>query len=401
MTRTDAASSESHIPALDGIRALSVLGIVWYHVWQQSWLSPSLAVRIPFLKATLSVSLDFLPRTGYLFVDMMLLLSAFCLFLPYARAMCGNLSMPSTAVFYRKRVARIIPSYYLSVLVLFIAAVLLGKYDSSRQAVKELLSTLTFTQTFFPDVLLNSHINGVLWTAAIEVQFYLIFPLLARAFRKSPIITYLSMVAAGFLYLYGFALRNPDTLRITLNQLAGFLGVFANGMLSAYLYVRIRNSTREKSSVLLCLASVLVFILSVYVLSLLQKRAAVAQPVQDFQARYRFPLSVVFSLILLSVSLGGPLFRVVLGNPLMHFLALISYNLYIWHQWIAVHLKEVRFPFWAGEELPNIAGNTVWQQKYTWTVLAVSVAIAALITYLYERPLHDLLLKSKRTKERN
>ena len=67
------------------MRALAVFGVVWFHFWQQSWISPYF--ELPFLSAlglSPSVSLDFLPRGGYLFVDWLLFLSAFCLFLPYA-----------------------------------------------------------------------------------------------------------------------------------------------------------------------------------------------------------------------------------------------------------------------------------------------------------------------------
>jgi peptidoglycan/LPS O-acetylase OafA/YrhL len=88
---------EKHIDVLDGIRALAVLGVLWFHFWQQNWISPYF--KLPFLTSlglSASVSLDFLPRAGFLFVDLLLFLSAFCLFLPYVRA-------PSTARRCRRR----------------------------------------------------------------------------------------------------------------------------------------------------------------------------------------------------------------------------------------------------------------------------------------------------------
>ena len=86
--------------------------------------------------------------------------------------------------------------------------------------------------------------------------------------------------------------------------------------------------------------------------------------------------------------------KAVLGNPVMHFSAAISYNLYIWHQWLAVHLKNVRFPYWEGSDLPNMTGNNVWQHRYTWIVLVVSVLFAALVTYLYEKPMNRLIMNA-------
>ena len=106
-----------YIKVLDGIRALSILIIVWFHFWQQSWLLPYLG----------NISLDFIPRYGFLLVDMMILLSSFCLFIPYARSMVYKEEMPKTKDFYIKRVARIFPSYFLSMIIALIFIILFQK----------------------------------------------------------------------------------------------------------------------------------------------------------------------------------------------------------------------------------------------------------------------------------
>ena len=64
------ADKSGRIGPLDGIRAVAVLMVVWYHFWQQSWLMP---VAGP-------VNLDWMPRNGAICVDLMILLSGFCLF---------------------------------------------------------------------------------------------------------------------------------------------------------------------------------------------------------------------------------------------------------------------------------------------------------------------------------
>ena len=92
------------IGVLDGIRAIAIFLVAWYHIWQQSWLQP----------LTEHVNLDWLVRNGSILVDMMILLSGFCLFLPYARDMVYGDKTDTVSGFYVKRVARIVPSYYLS-----------------------------------------------------------------------------------------------------------------------------------------------------------------------------------------------------------------------------------------------------------------------------------------------
>lgn len=387
-----------HIDVLDGMRALAVLGVLWFHFWQQNWISPYFS--LPFLKIfglPTNVSLDFLPRSGFLFVDLLLLLSAFCLFLPYARAALSGAPLPDVRLFYKKRFARIVPSYYFSVLViLFAVTVPSGGYASVRECLSDLIPTLTFTQTFFPRVLLGTQINGVLWTAAVEMQFYLFFPLLARAFVKKPGWTYLGMVFVSLLYLRGYALRNPDSIRTTLNQLPAFFGVFANGMAFAYLFVLFAK--RAKRSAQLSAVSLCALIAGIWLLVSMMKAAPNVNPVHIWQAEYRFRLSLVFSLIVVSSALTFSAVRFLFSNAVMRFLAGISYNLYIWHQWIAVRFKQWRIPYWSGDTPPNMTGDAAWQWKYTALIVAAAFAAAVFSTYVIERPASKWILSRGRAK---
>ena len=75
-----------HVGVLDGVRAIGVLCVLWFHFWQQTWLMP--VYQTPFLAwaGIPSVNPDVIRRVGYLCVDLMLLLSAFVLYLPHARS---------------------------------------------------------------------------------------------------------------------------------------------------------------------------------------------------------------------------------------------------------------------------------------------------------------------------
>ena len=389
-----------HIDVLDGIRALAVLGVLWFHFWQQNWIMPYL--KLPFLRVLglpTTISLDFLPRAGFLFVDLMLLLSAFCLFLPYARAALDKTPLPQTRLFFKKRIARIVPSYYFSVLViLFAVSIPSGSYRSLQACLGDLIPTLTFTQTFFPNILIGTKLNGVLWTAAVEMQFYLLFPLLARWFTKKPVWTYLGMVAVSLLYLRGYVLKNPDSIRVTLNQLPAFFGVFANGMALSYLFVLLSRHMKRSfwmSALALCgLAA------GLWLLTRMLKAAPGVDPVTLWQAEYRFRLSLVFALIVVSSALTFRGVRFLFSNVVMRFLAAISYNLYIWHQWIAVKFKEWRIPYWSGDTPPNMTGDRVWQWKYTALIMAAAFTVAILATYLVEKPLAKRILKLRTANSR-
>ena len=72
-------NTRRRIPELDGLRVLMIFIVSWHHIWQQSWLRPAIG----------TYSLDYLVRSGYIWVDGTVLLSSFLLFLPYAGAMRG------------------------------------------------------------------------------------------------------------------------------------------------------------------------------------------------------------------------------------------------------------------------------------------------------------------------
>lgn len=370
-----------HIGVLDGIRALAVLVVVWFHFWQQSWIMPHIG----------DVSLDWIPRTGYLMVDMMIFMSGFCLFLPYARKMVYGERAQSVSEFYVKRAARILPSYYIAVAVALVFALAMGAYASNQNMLKDLFAHIFLVHNFFPETYVMTQLNGVLWTVAVEAQFYLFFPLYAKAFQKKPILTYLGMIAIGLSssYLIG---QNFDTINQSLyvNHVLTFAGVYANGLLAAWLYMVITKNRKRKT--VEGVAGMVTACACVYVYYLLTTQLQASDNGQKWQVENRFLLSLLFMVFVLAVIFSARWFRKIFDNRIMVFLAGISYNLYIWHQYIAVKLKEFRIPFWEGDTPPNQSGDTVWQWQYMILCIILSLLVATAMTYLVERPLAKKIL---------
>ena len=367
-----------HVGVLDGIRAIAILIIVWYHIWQQSWLEPAIG----------PINLDWLVRNGSILVDMMILLSGFCLFLPYAREMVLGEKTGHCREFYIKRVARIVPSYYVSLLiVLLFFALPQGEYTDNLPFLRnDLLSHLTFTHNLFEDVVLGTHLNGVLWTIAVEVQFYIIFPLLAKCFRKQPILTYIGMVAVGLISSYLISSRFDTLVQpLYVNHTLTFFSVFANGMLGAWVYV-LYAKKRKKKTLAEGILGIAMAVGGIVIFRHFCDWRLTCGSETKWQVENRYLLSLLFLLIVVGTILSMRWFQKIWNNRLMTFLAGISFNLYICHQYIAVKLKEFRIPYWPGEELPNMTGNVEWQRKYSVLVLVVSVAVATAMTYLVERP---------------
>ncbi len=377
---------EKRIDVLDGIRALMILLVGWFHIWQQGWLSPTL----PWVG-----SLDFLLRSGYMWVDGMLLLSGFLLYLPYT---AGG-KAPSVLAFYKRRLIRILPSYLLCILPIFVICVFQGKYPDASFAVKDILTHLTFTQTLFRDTYFSSPSNGALWTVAVEMQFYLIFPFLARAFRKKPAVTFLCMALAafGFRY-YAFRLDDPSMF---FNQMPAFLDVYACGFAAANVYAALRRRLGSKKwdRAIRLLFTVLFVVCVCQLIQICRGQAydPVYGSTQHGQLARRFPLAAALGCALVCAACSLPSLRFALGNPLMRFLASVSFQFYIWHQLIAVQLKAWHFPP-SASDTPWM-GEYGWQVRYTLVCFAAALIWAALITYLFERPIARALRRKTKAEQ--
>jgi len=211
--------------------------IVWYHFWQQSWLMPVYG----------KINLDIIPRFGFLLVDMMIVLSGFCLFIPYVRSLVYKKKMPSTKEFYIKRIAKIFPSYYFSMIICVIFLIILKDGWFNTFFIKDSLMHFFFVHNWSTDTLLYSNYFGVLWTVAIEVQFYIIFPFIAKRFIKHPITTYLIMIIVGIIST-SLILVNVDQSILSgyVNNFFTFIPVFANGMLACLIYFRFIAKKKKK-----------------------------------------------------------------------------------------------------------------------------------------------------------
>lgn len=376
--------SARHIPELNGLRVLLVFIVSWYHIWQQSWWTPHVG----------SYSLDFLVRAGYVPVDGTILLSGFLLFLPHARSMLLGEKIPDTREFYQKRIMRIVPSYvFVTLLMLFAVAIPYELYyGDTGKMWKDVLMHLTFTQTFDYSTYIATPIGVASWTVAIEMQAYLIFPLLAKWARKNPLGVFASMAAAALLFR-SWVVWGMKDYNMVVNQLINFLDVYAMGMAASLLYVKLTTlyPSDRKRFIWQGIATAAV-VLAVYGLKELLQDQAGSSGQAAIQAgqMIRRP---AFAFLLAMLTLGLPFavrpIRFIAGNKLMGFLAMISMNYYLMHQNIAVHLKRIQFPPAENYPYPNMVSGgpeTPWKYQYTALCFGLSVLTAIAITFLIEKP---------------
>ena len=380
---------KGRIPELDGLRALMIFIVSWYHIWQQSWLTASVG----------SYSLDYLLRSGYVWVDGTVLLSSFLLFLPYARAMRDRAPAPDTRAFYLRRVKRILPGYYFIILAVFFAVALPWRlYYSPQYMVKDLATHFTFTFTFFQDTYIATPLGAASWTLAIEVQAYLLFPLVARGVMKKPVLT-LGVMAALCFGFRAWCLWALQDYSLVVNQLLNFLDVYVIGMLAAMVYCRLEKAAvfspegAQKKRLAANTAATAVFVLCMFGLLRMLRLQAASQGYEQIQAHqmmYRPVFGLCFAGLVLSAPFSLRALRLLLGNPVTRFLSGISMNYYLTHQTIVVHLKRLGIPP-SLSDTPNMAGEQPWQTQYTLLAFGLSVLAAVLVTYLVEKPAARLI----------
>ena len=375
-----AASSKRTIGVLYGFRALMILIVCHYHIWQQSWLSQY------FWLGSFRLNLDFLARAGYMFVDGMILMSGFLLYLPYAREKAEGLTVPSLRQYAQNRAARILPSYLTAiVLALFLIAIPQGKYANPAAMTKDIVTHLTFTFTFWRDTCLHTPLNGALWTVAVEVQFYLLFPLLARGVQKKPVITLGAMGLMGILYRLFVYTQAGDTA-LYLNQMPSFLDVYALGMLGAMLYEKALGflAKKEKSGVgqvfpWVCAGVFALSLMGIVGLLKVQASANGHEAIRLSQLLLRLPFALIMLWSMLSAALMPRFLQKLLDNRLLRFFATISFNLYIWHQLLAVQIRQAFYN-------DSLHSDPKQQTAYTLLCFGAAILCAMTATYGIEQP---------------
>ena len=380
MRKLKSALSGAPVPgdyadAGDLMRVLCVGLIGWYHIWQQSWQNPNLTL------SGCTLRLYPLVACGYMFVDLMLLLSGFLLMLGWQAGRGRDLKE-----FYTARAARILPSYLLCIAVMLVLTFLVpgNGYASARHLWTDLLAHLSFTHNFFPESYVQTHLNGALWTLAVEVQFYLIFPFLARAFHRAPVRVWCNMVALAMLIRL-MTLLCAENSALYFNRLSAMLDVYANGMLAAHIYRKLAKKPRSAWRAWLSTALTLLAAVGIYRILCAQHMRSGPEAIRHGQMIWRFPLSALGAVFLVCGSRSICLLRALFSNRVVRFLSGLSFNFYIWHQFLSVQLKQWRIPYYEGEN-PNRAGLQPWQNHYTLTCFAAALALSLVITYLVEKP---------------
>ena len=374
IVQAEASPYARHIPALDGIRGLAVLGVAASHLFPGS--AKSLLTR------AMSNTLVF-GATG---VDLFFVLSGFLI--------TGILyDSRSDSKFFRKfyarRVLRIFPLYYAVLAVFVVIGIVRGL--SSQGELLSLSLYLQNTTIFAP--IINDY-NGPLmlplthfWSLAIEEQFYLVWPFVVYFTRKRSHL--LSFCVASFLlcpvYRFVLALHGAGIFGVQTNTAARADSLLAGAALALLLRSRFHDTTLRIAKRLFYVAG------SVVLVGLVLNPTGVNHPetlpTWGFALRYTVLDAACVGMIawVLASALPNRIFSI---RVLRH-LGKYSYGLYVLHLILFTYLQA---------PLKKIVENYVSTSKGLGVLLVglISFAISLLAAYLSYQVYEKRFLRLKR-----
>ena len=155
--------SERFFGCLDGLRALSIVAVIWHHT---APVAPGSLLH----RGNQGVTL-FFAISGFLIVTLIL----------RAKEEPGRFTLP---VFWGRRMMRIFPLYFAVLAVYTLAVWTFERHSAMGQAFfANLPSFATFTSNWFVDLSSSPVIFYFAWSLAAEEQFYLLWPVIERYLR--------------------------------------------------------------------------------------------------------------------------------------------------------------------------------------------------------------------------
>ncbi len=358
---------------LDGLRAVAFGMVFVYHFFGYVGYPPAYGVEERIVK-----NLIF---HGHLGVNLFFVLSGFLITYLLLREKERDLKINITH-FYMRRILRIWPLYFTIVLfAFFIYPWLTGNNDAS--VVKEHLSFyVTFLNNFdrirSGFVGMGNDAAGVLWSIAVEEQFYLFWPLLLTLVRGKHLPwLFAALIATSLIYRAFHLLDEPRLYLHSLSVMSDLVvGAFL-AWLSRY-NQRFRSALERCSSSLIVSGHLLFFLLIFFIDKWIHLNAFT-------MVMERLILSLGFAFVI-AVQCFAARPVVALGRcRWLSFIGVISYGLYCLHLYTLTLAQKI-----------NLSLNQAPPQKWLfYTELLLCLGLSIVLCYISYRYFEYWFLKHK------
>ncbi len=239
------------IPEIDGLRFLAIAAVLLHHtmsIYLRESGRSSVEVHSPAAWAAASSQSWLVPLaySGHFGVNLFFAISGFILALPFAKRSFENKPAPNLKNYYLRRVTRIEPPYAICLVIFFFFQWQVRHFDPA-ELLPHLLASLFYAHGLIYGA--HSTINSVVWSLEIEIQFYLLVPLLVRVFKLRNAAVRRALLLAliaggGWLSQHVIYPYWPPRGQLTL---ANFAHYFLVGFLLADLYLHGWFGTKRRS----------------------------------------------------------------------------------------------------------------------------------------------------------
>jgi peptidoglycan/LPS O-acetylase OafA/YrhL len=169
-------SGATWIPEIDGLRFVAIFSVVIYHIASQVYSKSGQAWTTQAWYQPIAAVIG----NGARGVELFFVISGFILGRPFARHFLLGEKRVSLGSYYLRRVTRLEPPYILNLLICTVVI-----YFYLHMPLWDLTKHFLASAIYGHDLIYRSVsvLNGVTWTLEIEIQFYLIVPLLVLIYR--------------------------------------------------------------------------------------------------------------------------------------------------------------------------------------------------------------------------
>jgi peptidoglycan/LPS O-acetylase OafA/YrhL len=314
----------SRIPAIDGLRTVAVLGVLWAHVW-------GFFNNIPW---KVGIDLNRIISFGRNGVDLFFVISGFCMYLMYG-AKIKEFNGAGFFDFIKKRWFRIAPAYY----VLIVVESFLFLLNEGWFPFKNALYHLFFINIFLP----RNLFSPIYWSLATEFHFYLVFPLLFLLLKNQRELLKRVLIGISICILLRLFLFHHYQVILAAKETISWFEIwyrfaeFGFGMITAIFYV-------QKRQLPAWISGISGFFIGIFIAYL--GRICMLTDFLVYFGQWAFVLRAFsepvmtagFGLILWSVISSGNIFSRILSWKPFLFLGKISYSMYLWHYLLAQYI---------------------------------------------------------------
>lgn len=173
-------TSGRYLPQVDGIRFIAIASVFLFHVTRLLYDDYPSNRAVPFGEAEATDLVGRFLREGRFGVMVFFALSGFILGLPFVAARVGGGRPVSLRAYFLRRITRIEPPYLVALVLVTLLAATTDVWGPPDGVAERMAVGAWYGHTIVHGV--PNLLNPPFWTLEIEVQFYVVMPVLAIVF---------------------------------------------------------------------------------------------------------------------------------------------------------------------------------------------------------------------------